>query len=145
MKLITHNMLVCPRVGCDSTLPLRIKSSDMQEMSISLNEKLIESLLPKINLETLKTALYDLKLESSLKVENIPTNLTPHINRDLFREIHSKLFCLDVVTGTLECNVCGTFFPIENGIPNLKIEQKLQQKDAPLENFNELEEGIDII
>lgn len=112
MRLFAHNILQCHVKGCNNyPLTLKVKESKTQETDF--NPEFIKSLLFKIDYEVLADTAKSLGLEVPEKVNEF----TP----EQLQQLHSLLLEHHVSSGEMLCSKCNHSYPIENGIPNMLL------------------------
>ncbi|KAI4470734.1 hypothetical protein MML48_1g15810 [Holotrichia oblita] len=121
MKLLTHNMLTskCMK-GVNIGYPLKIKAVDLKESEVDFNPDFISRIIPKLDWNVLVSAA-----SSIGKNENLPEDLLPEYekNTEFLKRVHHVLLEVDVVNGELICPESGRKFPINNGIPNMILNE----------------------
>ncbi|CAG9761762.1 unnamed protein product [Ceutorhynchus assimilis] len=122
MKLFTHNMLTTKcKKGVLVGYPLNIKASDIRISSVDFNPDFISKIIPKIDWPVLYSAA-----ESIGHSENLPKEAPPEdyeTNEDFLKIAHKALLEVEVVHGELVCPESGRKFPINNGIPNMLLNE----------------------
>lgn len=70
------------------------------------------------------TVLYN-AAESIGKVENLPKQILENFenDQDFLKKVHHILLEVDIVNGDLICPETGRKFPINNGIPNMLLNE----------------------
>ncbi|KRT81553.1 hypothetical protein AMK59_5605 [Oryctes borbonicus] len=121
MKLLTHNMLTskCMK-GVTVGYPLKIKAVDVKENEIDFNPDFISRIIPKLDWPVLVKAA-----DSIGKNDNLPEDLLPEYesDTDFLKKVHHVLLEIDIVNGELICPETGRKFPINNGIPNMLLNE----------------------
>ncbi|XP_056631237.1 multifunctional methyltransferase subunit TRM112-like protein [Diorhabda carinulata] len=121
MKLLTHNMLTskCMK-GVAVGYPLKINAQDIQESEVDFNPELIAKIIPKLDWTVLCEAA-----ESIGKIENLPKQIVDNFENDeeFLKKVHKILLEVDIVNGELICPETGRKFPINNGIPNMLLNE----------------------
>jgi multifunctional methyltransferase subunit TRM112 len=82
------------------------------------DSELVRRLLPKLDIETLRSALNDLK-DSVPDLPELPDNIV-ETNMDV---LHHLLMNIHVRQGTLICPESQREFPIKDGIPNMILHE----------------------
>ncbi|KAF7265296.1 tRNA methyltransferase subunit 11-2 [Rhynchophorus ferrugineus] len=121
MKLLTHNMLTSKCVkGVNVGYPLTINASDVRVADVDFNPDFISRLIPKIDWPVLYNAA-----ESLGHVEDLPkeTPVNYENNEEFLKKAHRALLEVEVVHGELVCPESGRKFPINNGIPNMLLNE----------------------
>ncbi|XP_058802298.1 multifunctional methyltransferase subunit TRM112-like protein [Phymastichus coffea] len=121
MKLLTHNMLTskCMK-GVQVGYPLALEATEVKVVQTDYNSDFIQKLLPRLNYPTLYKAV-----ESLGYTGNLPTELPENweLDEELMKKLHHALFEIDVVNGEMICPETGRKFPINNGIPNMLLNE----------------------
>lgn len=123
MRLLTHNQLVCVRNGCENAFPLQITYVTVEQEESDPNIELVMHLLPRIEYPVLLAAARALNISLPDKLpETIdPANAEHH---ELLETLHTVLFDIHVVNGSLKCPVCSHIYEIAKGIPNMRVDEK---------------------
>ncbi|KAK5642730.1 hypothetical protein RI129_008897 [Pyrocoelia pectoralis] len=121
MKLITHNMLTskCMK-GVTVGYPLKIQAVDVKTTEVDFNPEFISRLIPKVDWNVLCSAA-----ESIGYLEDLPKEVTENYenNVDFLKKAHRVLLEIDIINGELICPETGRKFPINNGIPNMLLNE----------------------
>ncbi|XP_030765860.1 multifunctional methyltransferase subunit TRM112-like protein [Sitophilus oryzae] len=121
MKLLTHNMLTskCIR-GVNVGYPLSINASDVRVADVDFNPDFISRMIPKIDWPVLYNAV-----ERLGHVEDLPkeTPVNYESNEDFLKKAHHALLEVEIIHGELVCPESGRKFPINNGIPNMLLNE----------------------
>jgi multifunctional methyltransferase subunit TRM112 len=77
-------------------------------------------MIPKIDWSVLVEAV-----NSVGNAEPLPPALAEDYdkNDDFLRKAHHALFEIEVITGEMECPETGRKFPIQNGVPNMLVNE----------------------
>jgi multifunctional methyltransferase subunit TRM112 len=105
--------------GCRTTkgYPLRIRPTEVVVEPQEADPELVRRLLPKIDIETLRSALTDLK-DSVPDLPELPDNVESNLD-----VLHHLLMNIHVRNGTLICPESQREFPIKDGIPNMILHE----------------------
>ncbi|KAB0796918.1 hypothetical protein PPYR_10979 [Photinus pyralis] len=121
MKLITHNMLTskCMK-GVTVGYPLKIQAVDVKTSEVEFNPEFISRLIPKVDWNVLCGAA-----ESIGHLDDLPKELVENYESDVefLKKAHRVLLEIDIVNGELICPETGRKFPINNGIPNMLLNE----------------------
>nr|CAH7737782.1 unnamed protein product [Callosobruchus chinensis] len=120
MKLLTHNMLTskCMK-GVSVGYPLGIKALDIRIVEVDFNPEFVAKMIPKIDWVVLRGAAEGLgKTELPKEVIDNYEN-----DQDFLKKVHHILLEVDVIDGELVCPETGRKFPINNGIPNMLLNE----------------------
>jgi multifunctional methyltransferase subunit TRM112 len=122
MRLLTHNQLVCVRKGCQNAFPLQLTFLRVEQEDSEPNASMVLHLLPRLEYPVL------LACAKALRIDGLPDALPESINivdhRDLLELLHTVLFDIHVVTGSLTCPVCSHIYDIVMGIPSMRVDEK---------------------
>eukprot|EP00747_Dinoflagellata_sp_TGD_P097632 gnl/TRDRNA2_/TRDRNA2_167191_c0_seq1.p1 gnl/TRDRNA2_/TRDRNA2_167191_c0~~gnl/TRDRNA2_/TRDRNA2_167191_c0_seq1.p1 ORF type:complete len:185 (+),score=24.92 gnl/TRDRNA2_/TRDRNA2_167191_c0_seq1:114-668(+) len=137
MRLITHNHLQYERNG----FPLIIKPKEMQYEESAFNKELTVSMLPKVHYPALLQALRWVKEYqksagaeglASVSLPTLPDSLTDDLKADdeFLRNLHTVLFDIHMLEGTLVCPQTGRVFPVDKGIPDMRVDHGPSAENA---------------
>lgn len=137
MRLLTHNMLQCPRTKAH---PLALVALETEEVEVEYSRAFVERMAARLDWGAFRQAAaaftaVDVPVES-------PGADTPD---DVWRAVHRALLEWRVVRGTLKAPD-GTCYEIKDGIPNLVIAESVQPTTAEDPNINadgDADEGDD--
>jgi len=120
MKLLTHNLLICNKKGCDpmKSYPFKIVATAIDKREIEFNPTFVKRMLPNLSWEGLVSAAKDLNFQ-------IPEKLPENVEEDeaLLKNLHEVLNEVQITTGNLVCPNCSRQYSIENGIPNMLLNE----------------------
>jgi len=121
MKLLTHNMLTskCMK-GVTVGYPLKIQAMDVKMSEVDFNPDFISKIIPKLDWPVLCNAA-----ESIGQLEDLPKELIDNYENDteFLKKAHRVLLEIDIINGELICPETGRKFPINNGIPNMLLNE----------------------
>eukprot|EP00347_Sterkiella_histriomuscorum_P018846 403343946 len=125
MKLITHNILMCNRKGCNgNNFPLKLVVNTWKDLDAEnaqdYNPALIQRLLEKIEWNALRQTVSTLDWGMDL-----PEVLTPEMAQDdkVLQDLHKLLIQRQVIEGQMQCPGCERVYEIHNGIPNMLLKE----------------------
>ncbi|XP_003706029.1 tRNA methyltransferase subunit 11-2 [Megachile rotundata] len=121
MKLLTHNMLTSKCLkGVTVGYPLGIVAKDIKVSEVDFNSEFIARIIPKLDWATLWKAA-----ESIGHVGELPQTLIQDFetNEDFLKKVHHVLLEVEVINGDLLCPESGRKFPINDGIPNMLLNE----------------------
>ncbi|CAG9863854.1 unnamed protein product [Phyllotreta striolata] len=121
MKLLTHNMLTSKCIkGVSVGYPLKINASDVKETEIDFNPEFVSKMIPKLDWPVLYEAA-----DSLGKVGDLPKNIIENFenDEDFLKKVHHIMLEVEIVNGNLICPETGRKFPINNGIPNMLLNE----------------------
>lgn len=116
MRLLTHNMLQCPRT---KEYPLDLKATAVDDIEVEYSREFVLRMIPRLD-----WAVF-LKAAGALGVSDL-CKLLPHTppgddsSDDILRTVHKTLMEYHVVEGSLT-SPSGHVYTISSGIPNLII------------------------
>ncbi|XP_058054616.1 multifunctional methyltransferase subunit TRM112-like protein [Anopheles bellator] len=119
MKLLTYNFLTskCIR-GVKVGYPLKLNIVEKKIVNADFSSEFITRMLPRLDWSAVCGAATNVGTD-------LPTTMPTEIQNDgeLLQKLHHVLLCVDVVEGTLECPETGRIFPINNGVPNMLLNE----------------------
>ncbi|XP_012521689.1 multifunctional methyltransferase subunit TRM112-like protein isoform X2 [Monomorium pharaonis] len=121
MKLLTHNMLTSKAMkGVTVGYPLKIVARDIRVSEVDFNPEYIARIIPKLDWAVLWKAA-----ESIGHVGELPQILIEDFetNEDFLKKAHHVLLEVEVINGELLCPESGRKFPINDGIPNMLLNE----------------------
>ncbi|XP_014213141.1 multifunctional methyltransferase subunit TRM112-like protein [Copidosoma floridanum] len=121
MKLLTHNMLTSKCLkGVTTGYPLTIEAKDIQVSEIDFNSEFIARIVPKLDYSALYKAA-----ESIGHAGDLPPQLVEdyETNEEFLKKLHHALLEIEIITGDLLCPESGRKFPINDGIPNMLLNE----------------------
>ncbi|XP_050481529.1 multifunctional methyltransferase subunit TRM112-like protein isoform X1 [Bombus huntii] len=131
MKLLTHNMLTSKCLkGVTVGYPLGIvvsftsiynfKAKGIKVSEVDFNPEFIARIIPKLDWATLWKAA-----ESIGHVGELPQTLIQDFetNEEFLKMVHHILLEVEVINGDLLCPESGRKFPINDGIPNMLLNE----------------------
>eukprot|EP00928_Gymnodinium_smaydae_P072491 TRINITY_DN55844_c0_g1_i1.p2 TRINITY_DN55844_c0_g1~~TRINITY_DN55844_c0_g1_i1.p2 ORF type:complete len:138 (+),score=30.28 TRINITY_DN55844_c0_g1_i1:86-499(+) len=132
MKLLTHNLLQCNKKGVTNGFPLIIRPTHIKYEESPYDKDFVSAMIPKLEWEALLKATRDLRdSECASRVEGLPAGGLPALpatisdsdasNETFLKSLHTVLFDVHVMEGTLVCPQSGREFPVEKGIPNMLL------------------------
>jgi multifunctional methyltransferase subunit TRM112 len=114
MRLLTHNMLLCPRT---KAYPLTLEATQVDDVEAEFSRDFILRMLPRLDWSVLRTAAAALKVPGLADAlpEDPPTD---DDTDDVLKAVHAALLEWHVVEGRL-VSPQGHMYSISAGIPNL--------------------------
>lgn len=99
---------------------ITLQAIEVEVLEVDFNPDFINRIIPKLDYPVLHNAATALG-----KVEDLPKELIADYenNVDFLKKIHHVLLEIDVVNGELICPETGRKFPINNGIPNMLLNE----------------------
>ncbi|KAL3276174.1 hypothetical protein HHI36_020893 [Cryptolaemus montrouzieri] len=121
MKLLTHNMLTSKCLkGVSVGYPLGINATEVTTSVVDFDPEFISRLIPKLEWHALKQAS-DIIGEKGYLPEALIADYEN--NEEFLKKVHHALLEIEVVSGNLVCPETGRSFPINNGIPNMLLNE----------------------
>lgn len=121
MKLLSHNMLtsMCLK-GVTVGYPLGINANDVKVNEVYFNPEFVTKVIPKLDWPALHKAA-----ETLGHAEDLPKELADEWHKDekFLKKAHHVLLEIEIVEGELICPETGRKFPINNGIPNMLLNE----------------------
>jgi len=121
MKLLTHNMLTSKCMKAVTTgYPLGINASDVRVSEVEFNPDFVSKMIPKVDWSVLWNAA-----ERIGQLEGLPKEIVENYenDHDFLKKAHHVLLEVDIINGELICPETGRKFPINNGIPNMLLNE----------------------
>lgn len=125
MRLLTHNMLQCPRTRA---YPLELEIETCDEVVVEYSAAFIRRMLPRVNWEVFLAAakqIPDAELVGMLPAAAPGDEAAD--DGDVLKAVHRALLQWHVVDGKLSAD--GVRYTVSNGIPNLVITE-VRKEDA---------------
>ena len=129
MRLLTHNQLICVRRSCTNNYPLDVEAKSLEREATDFNPDFIFHLLPTIDYSVLHKTAVKLGISSTLPPE-LPQlhDMKLEDNKgkydELLKLLHTILIDTHVTEGVLKCNGCERNYPIQQGIPNMRLREE---------------------
>mmetsp|Transcript_106804 Transcript_106804/g.212098 ORF Transcript_106804/g.212098 Transcript_106804/m.212098 type:complete len:143 (-) Transcript_106804:43-471(-) len=137
MKLLTHNLLQCNKKGVTNGFPLIIRPRVLKHKESSYDKNFVLAMIPKLEYNALKQALgwvrecpQSMDSEGTAN-EGLPAGILPELppelpedpqsDEEFLKRLHVALFDIELVEGTLVCPESGREFPVNDGIPNMLL------------------------
>ncbi|XP_015430614.1 PREDICTED: multifunctional methyltransferase subunit TRM112-like protein [Dufourea novaeangliae] len=121
MKLLTHNMLTSKCLkGVTVGYPLGIVAKDIKVSEVDFNSEFIARIIPKLDWATLWKAAESVSSLSNL-LQHRSTDI--ETNEEFLKKVHHVLLEVEVINGDLLCPESGRKFPINDGIPNMLLNE----------------------
>lgn len=126
MRLLTHNMLQCPRT---KAYPLHLTAQTCDDVSVQFSAAFIERMIPRLDWKVFRSAAEQLPDAPMITLlpHDAPQDVS-ELEEPVCRAIHRALLEWHVVDGVLETDA-GVRYKVSNGIPNLVITE-VRQSDA---------------
>jgi multifunctional methyltransferase subunit TRM112 len=114
MRLLTHNMLLCPRT---KSYPLALEATEVDDVEADFSREFILRMLPRLDWPVLRTAAAALNVPGL--ADALPAEQPTEKDTDeVLRAVHAALLEWHVVEGRL-VSPKGPVYSISAGIPNL--------------------------
>jgi multifunctional methyltransferase subunit TRM112 len=121
MKLLTHNMLTSKCIkGVSVGYPLKIIAKDIKISEVDFNRDFVSRIIPKLDWSVLWRAA-----ESIGHAGDLPQAVCDDYenNDEFLKKVHHIVMEVEVINGELVCPETGRKFPIEDGIPNMLLNE----------------------
>jgi len=118
MKLLTHNLLRSNVKGVKKGYPLRIEATKVELKETEFNAEFIRRMLDRLDWQALRTAAAE--LDPNVRLPESPGSAD---DEAFLRLVHRALVELVLVDGFLICPESGRKFKVENGIPNMLLNE----------------------
>lgn len=142
MRLLTHNQLICIRKQCSKHFPLSIEATHVEAEDTDANLEFILHIvrtsiiktspayfctsptwqLPTIEYAALVAAAKAIGVELPEQIPSID-QISVDQHKDLLLQLHSALLDTHIVEGKLVCSKCSREYPINSGIPNMRLRE----------------------
>lgn len=126
MRLLTHNMLQCPRT---KAYPLSLTATTCDDVEVPFSESFIRRMLPRLDWKVFREAAQQLPDPETIQLLPDKAPQADELDEKGFKAIHRALLEWHVVDGFLEVEG-GTRYNVNNGIPNLVITEVRQEEDV---------------
>lgn len=122
MRLLTHNMLQCPRTG---GYPLTLEALETKTVSVAFSLSTVQKMAGRVNWGVFRSAA------ASNPSVDLPLEVPPADAAEaVWRDVHAALLEWHVVRGTLRAPD-GTAYAIREGVPNLIVADAVAPMDDP--------------
>ncbi|XP_059475666.1 multifunctional methyltransferase subunit TRM112-like protein [Neocloeon triangulifer] len=123
MKLLTHNMLSSRCIkGVSVGYPLKILAKNVKLINCDFDSEFTVRIIQKLDWNALWEAA-----ESIGHIGDVPRNLSDveeyEKNDEFLKKVHHIVLEVEVIEGELECPETGRKFPIEDGVPNMLLNE----------------------
>jgi multifunctional methyltransferase subunit TRM112 len=118
MKLLTHNLLRSNVKGVKKGYPLRIEVGKVEVKETEFNSEFIKRMLDRLDWAALRSATSQLDPNTKL-----PEAIGSPDDEAFLRLVHHALIELVLIDGYLVCPESGRKFRVENGIPNMLLNE----------------------
>ena len=117
MRLLTHNSLRCHAKDVTHGYPLKLEIEEMEINETDYNEDFMKHILPSLNWVGV------LLVSNIIGLDGLPEEFNTGLldDNDFLKAMHNLLLEIQIIKGFLICPESGRKFPIENGIPNMKL------------------------
>jgi uncharacterized protein YbaR (Trm112 family) len=125
MRLLTHNMLQCPRT---KAYPLVLTATEVDDVEVDYRREFVLRMVPRLDWAVLRAAAAALNVAGL--VDRLP--LEPpgaDASDEVLRPVHAALMEWHVVEGRLACEG-GPVYAISGGIPNLIPSDNLSEQTS---------------
>jgi multifunctional methyltransferase subunit TRM112 len=99
---------------------LFFQASDVRVSEVDFNPDFVAKIIPKIDWTVLWNAAESIGQLEGLS-QSVPENYEN--DQDFLKKAHHVLLEIDIINGELICPETGRKFPINNGIPNLLLNE----------------------
>lgn len=130
MRLLTHNMLQCPRT---KSYPLRLTTTEVDLVEVDYQREFVLRMIPRLDWTVLRAATAALNVPELLQglPESPPEG---DASDETLMAVHRAILEYHVVEGKLAC-VEGPTYTITGGIPNL-VGPAADTPDVEMEGAN---------
>jgi len=121
MRLLTHNMLTSHVKGVTNGYPLIIESTEIRENKVDFNPEFIQRMVPRIEWSALVKAMEMIGKSAAELPQEVPKDFEN--DNDFLEKVHNAIMEVEVISGNLKCPESGRAFPIQNGVPNMLLNE----------------------
>jgi len=118
MKLLTHNLLRSNVKGVKKGYPLKIEAKTVEVKETEFNADFIRGMLDRLDWPALRGACA--QMDPNVKLPEKPGSSD---DEEFLKLVHHALVELVLVEGALICPESGRRFKVENGIPNMLLNE----------------------
>lgn len=125
MRLLTHNQLVCIVKGCGSSRALRVEATKVEQEETEPNLEFVANVMGKVDYAALHEVAVQVGIEGLPAPGAVPdfTRLSVDEHGDLLRLLHRVLLDTHVEEGQLVCQECSRAYPVQRGIPYMRLNE----------------------
>lgn len=119
MKLLTHNMLQCHIKGVNNGYPFKIEAEKVENREVDYDPDFLRHIFPRITWSALREGA------EALGAGPLPEEVTPEMleDDDFLQAFHHALLEVHLEEGNLVCPETGRKFAVNQGIPNLLLQE----------------------
>lgn len=123
MRLLTYQQLCCVRKDCQHTYPLTLhitttNPAAVESVESDCSEKFIHNIISQLDYPLIvKTAA------TQFGIDTLPPTPPSQLTTDFCAELHTVLMDIHVMDGWLQCDKCERKYPIQSGIPNMRLNE----------------------
>ena len=119
MRLLTHNVLKCNAKGAALGFPLNLQIEEYEVRETEVNYDFLKDLLPTLHWPGIVICA------GAVGLEGFPVEFEPSLleSEEFLDAVHNLLLDIHVKNGVLVCPETGSKFPINNFIPNMKLNE----------------------
>ena len=119
MKLLTHNMLQCHIKGVTNGYPFKIDAEKIETREVDYDPDFLRHIFPRLQWDALREGA------EALEAGSLPETVTPEMleDDDFLQKFHHALLEVHLEEGALVCPETGRKFAVNQGIPNLLLQE----------------------
>lgn len=119
MKLLTHNMLQCHIKGVQNGYPFKIEAEKIEEHDMEYDPDFLRHIFPRIQWSAFREGA------AALGQGPFPETVTEEMLHDdeFLQKFHHALLEVHLEEGALVCPETGRKFLVNQGIPNLLLQE----------------------
>lgn len=103
---------------------MRIAATKVEQTQTEFDAEFMLSLFAKVDYVALyHTAVNDLGFQGLPDPSAIPHELNMAEHGQLLQMLHTLLLDTHITDGALICNACGRSYPIQSGVPNMRLNE----------------------
>ena len=125
MRLLTYQQLCCIRNTCEHEYPLQLhintnNTNAVESIESDCSRKFITNLVNNNNLD------YQLVRNvaiNQLGIDTLPDIIPDPLTDEFISELHTIMLDIHIMDGYLQCSKCERKYPIQSGIPNMRLNE----------------------
>lgn len=122
MRLLTYQQLCCVRKGCDHEYPLSLhintkNTQSVQQTDSNVSNKFVHNMLNNLDYNLIQ------KISTQQLGIQLPSTIPQEIDSNFIDTLHHVIYDIHINDGYLQCNKCQRKYPIQSGIPNMRLNE----------------------
>jgi len=125
MRLLTHNHLICVKKECKRNYPLEIVATKVEQTDSDCDSNFIVHIMANVDYKVLEHAARGLGIKGLPSPADFPevSSLSTTSHASLIQLLHTVLIDTHVIEGQLVCSSCKRSYLIQQGIPNMRLNE----------------------